>query len=107
MPTSKASLRGPLLRTLAALFAAVTVLYGAAWMYYIRFQTASGELGFTSAYSTAERAVLVESVEESSPAAQAGLQDGDRIMAVDEVPFDTRRRFEEWDHERAAEAMVL
>src|SRR5436190_693418 len=106
MPSSKASLRGPLLRTLAALFAAVTVLYGISWMYYIRFQTTSGELGFISAYSTADRAVVVEGVEEASPAAQAGLQAGDRITAVDEVPLDTRRRFVEWEHSRA-DAMVL
>src|SRR6185436_3177443 len=102
MQTPKASLRGPLLRTLAALFAAATVLYGAAWMYYIRFQTASGELGFTSAYSTGDGAVVVESVEEASPAAQAGLQAGDRITAVDEAPLDTRRRFVQWEHSGAS-----
>src|SRR5262245_13819292 len=66
-------------RSVAALVAAASLLYGALWMYYVRSQTASAELGLVAEYVPAERAAVVRVVENGSPAARAGLRPADAI----------------------------
>src|SRR5262245_3111140 len=107
MPSPNLSPAGVALRTLAGLFAAITILYGAAWMYYVRFQTVGAQLGFESRYSAPDQAAVVDSVEEGGPAAQAGLKAGDRITSVDGEPFDGQDSFDAWDHSRAGDIVVL
>lgn len=100
-------LRGALLRGLALALAAVTILYGGAWMYYVRLETASAELGFVSHYSDAASAVMVDSVEDGGPASRSGLRAGDRIVEVNGVPLDSRDAFEAWEHARADDPVTL
>jgi sigma-B regulation protein RsbU (phosphoserine phosphatase) len=75
------SLRKPLLVSLAALFAAATVLYSAVWMYNNGRQLPV-ELGFDNRYLAGEHCELVNSVVPGSPAETAGLRPGDRIVAI-------------------------
>ena len=72
----------PLLLTLAIVFAALTVLYSALWMYYIRLQTRV-ELGIESEYSLATKSLLTIRVQPGSPAEKSGLKAGDKIVAID------------------------
>jgi len=72
----------PLLRALALIFAALTILYSALWMYYIRLQTRV-ELGIETEYSVATRSLLTTRVQPVSPAEKAGLRAGDKIIAMD------------------------
>ena len=72
----------PLLLALAFVFAALTVLYSALWMYYIRLQTRV-ELGIESEYSLATKSLLTIRVQPGSPAEKSGLKAGDKIVAID------------------------
>lgn len=99
--------RDAILRGVAAIFALVTIQYGVAYMYYARIQTASAELGFSSAYSEQARAAVVGSVDTGGPAAQAGLASGDRIMAANGVRLSTVERFNRWDRSPAQDVVVF
>jgi sigma-B regulation protein RsbU (phosphoserine phosphatase) len=68
----------------AIVFAAATVLYSAAWMYYVR-QTppqAAVELGFQNDHRPDLGGELLTSIVPGSPAENAGLQPNDLIVAV-------------------------
>jgi sigma-B regulation protein RsbU (phosphoserine phosphatase) len=88
----------PFLATLAGVFAVVAILYGALWMYAVRYPGPLVELGFNQLhnpnYDPRTQSVSVDDVIEGSPAAQAGLRAGDRIIAVNgralgtEIGFD-------------------
>jgi len=72
----------PLLMVLAAVFAVLTILYSAAWMYYIRRPLAQPpvEVGFDESYSSA--GVEIHNVHPNSPAEKSGLRVNDRIVAI-------------------------
>src|SRR5271157_2157680 len=72
----------PLLYSAAVLFAALTIVYSAAWMYYIRRPPPSPqvEVGFDESYSSA--GVEINNVYPNSPAEKAGLKANDRIVAI-------------------------
>ena len=76
----------PFLATLAGIFAFVAILYGALWMYAVRYPGPVVELGFNQAhnphYDGLTHSLSVDDVVEGSPAEQAGLRAGDRITAV-------------------------
>ncbi|MFQ5817833.1 MAG: SpoIIE family protein phosphatase [Terriglobia bacterium] len=78
----------PLLVALATLFAAATVLYSAIWMYYVRWEP-KALIGIDTEYSPATRAFLVQRVREGTGAERAGLQPGDRIVAINGRPLHT------------------
>ncbi|MFZ0912309.1 MAG: hypothetical protein WAN09_03370, partial [Candidatus Korobacteraceae bacterium] len=66
----------PALLALAVLFAAATILYSAAWMYYIRREP-TVEIGIDTNYL--DQAIEVTNVYHDSPAEKAGLKPHDRI----------------------------
>jgi sigma-B regulation protein RsbU (phosphoserine phosphatase) len=69
------------LRVLAAVFAAVTLLFSVLWMYYARANP-SAELGIGFKYMPESRAMRITLVWENGPAARAGLREGDLVLAV-------------------------
>jgi PDZ domain len=71
----------PLLLALAIVFAALTILYSALWMYYVRLQTRV-ELGIETEYSLATKSLLTLRVQPGSPAEKSGLKPGDKIVAI-------------------------
>jgi S1-C subfamily serine protease len=81
----------PLLATLAKLFAAAVILYTGLWMLFGRWLPAV-ELGFDEQYIRSGHYELVTGVGKDSPAEKAGLQPGDRILAIDGRPLDTAQR---------------
>jgi hypothetical protein len=77
----------PLRVTLAALFAAATLLYSGLWM-YSNYRPIPVELGFSDEYLDAQHCELVRRVEKGSPAESAGLRAGDRIIEIDGRPVE-------------------
>ena len=75
-----------LLITLALLFAAASVFYATMWIFF-GSRGILVELGFDNKYLPADRSQLVQSVVPGSPAEHAGLQPGDRIVAIDRIPL--------------------
>lgn len=72
-----------LLLTLATIFAALTVFYSAAWMYYIRRPMAAPppvEVGFDESYSPS--GIEIDGVYPDSPGEKSGLKVNDRIIAI-------------------------
>src|SRR5215469_13585961 len=70
-----------LLIALALLFAATSVFYAAMWIVF-GSRGSPVELGFDNKYLPADRSQLVQSIVPGSPAEHAGLQPGDRIVAI-------------------------
>jgi sigma-B regulation protein RsbU (phosphoserine phosphatase) len=89
----------PFLATLAGLFAVVAILYGSLWMYAVRHPGPVVELGFNQLhnpnYDPRTHSLSVDDVIEGSPAAQAGLRPGDRIIAVNGRPLGTEIGFDD------------
>jgi len=71
----------PLLASVAILFATCTILYSALWTLYGNHPLPV-ELGFDNKYLPGEHSRLVQSVEPGSPAEQAGMKPGDRIIRI-------------------------
>jgi sigma-B regulation protein RsbU (phosphoserine phosphatase) len=71
----------PLLLALALLFAAATVVYSVAWMYYIRESSLPVEVGMDTQPSPP--GMIVTRVWKESPAESAGLRPRDVIIAID------------------------
>jgi len=71
-----------LLWVLGLLFAALTTLYSAAWMYYIRRPSLlpQVEIGFDESYTPT--GIGVQGVHPDSPAERSGLRANDRIVAI-------------------------
>ena len=63
----------PVLLALAVLFAAATIFYSAAWMYYIRQPSPQVEIGIDESETSA--GVEISNVRKNSPAERAGLKD--------------------------------
>jgi len=98
----------PVLVVLALCFAAATILYAVLWMYAVRRPGPSVELGFDSRYSTTDRCSTVQAVEKGSPADQAGLRVGDRIVALDRRAAESSALFDElWFHSRPGDSIQL
>src|SRR5271157_3186514 len=72
----------PLQYAAAILLAALTLLYSAAWMYYVRrtLQVTQVEIGIDAFYSSA--GVEIDGVHPNSPAEKAGLKTKDLIVAI-------------------------
>jgi sigma-B regulation protein RsbU (phosphoserine phosphatase) len=70
----------PVLFALAVLLAAATVLYGAAWIYYMRHAPPQVEIGIDESYRYT--GVDLDNVRPNSPAEKAGLKPHDRIVAI-------------------------
>ena len=79
----------PVLLAAAILLAAVTILYSAAWMYYVRrpLPTPQVEVGFDESYTSA--GVEINNVYPNSPAEKAGLKVNDRIVAINGSSADS------------------
>ncbi|MBZ5569667.1 MAG: SpoIIE family protein phosphatase [Acidobacteriia bacterium] len=84
METRTGTTRRAWLLAAAIVFAAASVLYSAAWMYYMRQAPpqASVELGFENDYRRDPGCDLITSVVPGSPAESAGLKPNDCIVAV-------------------------
>lgn len=80
--TKLSSFRKPLLAVLATLFAATVILYSGLWMFYNRWQP-TVQLGFDNDHLQAEHCDLLTNIHKDSPAENAGLRVGDRILKVD------------------------
>ena len=97
----------PALVALASFFAAATILYSSLWMYAVR-RPPPVELGFTSQYSATDHYSTVLTVVKGSPAEQAGLRVGDRILALDGGRLESPALFERfWFHSRPGDSIQL
>jgi phosphoserine phosphatase RsbU/P len=67
--------------SLAIAFAAATVAYSVAWMYYVRVSSLPVEIGIDNSFNSA--GVQVNHVWNDSPAQRAGLRAKDVIVAID------------------------
>jgi predicted metalloprotease with PDZ domain len=86
------SLPRPLLLALAILFAAATTAYSIIWILGTR--RVRVRLGIeTGNFWTAAHALAIRSVESGSPAEQAGVRPGDRIVAVNGERLDNPSPF--------------
>jgi len=86
------SLSRPLLLTLAILFAAATTAYSIIWI--VGARRVRVRLGIeTGNFWTAAHALAIRSVESGSPAEQAGVRPGDRIVAVNGERLDNPSPF--------------
>ncbi|HXW62886.1 MAG TPA: SpoIIE family protein phosphatase [Candidatus Acidoferrales bacterium] len=98
----------PVLIVLALLFAVSMILYSSLWMYAVRHRGPSVELGFDSQYSTTDHCSKVQTVEKGGPAEQAGLQVGDRILALDGKRVTSSVLFDEvWLRSRPGDSIQL
>ena len=100
-------MRKGLFVALVAIQAAISVGYGLVWMFYAQARTASAAIGVVAEYDDVARVAVVTSVEGGSPAAAAGLREGDRIRSADGARLGSRARFLEWDHTTVDEDLVL
>jgi len=80
--TTRSHTSRPLLLALGIVFAALTIFYSAAWMYYIRrpLPMPPVEIGFDESYSSA--GIEIQNVHPNSPGEQSGLKANDRIIAI-------------------------
>ena len=93
------SLPRPFLAALATVFAAAAVLYASVWIYVERYPGPRVELGFNKLhnepYDESAHSITVGDVVQGSPAEQAGLRAGDRIIGVNGRRLSTYAPFEE------------
>src|ERR1700752_2076312 len=93
--TTRSRVSQSLLLTLAIVFAALTILYSAAWMYYIRrpLPVPQVEVGFDESYSP--DGIEINSVHPNSPAEESGLKASDRIVAINGSRADSTAEWNE------------
>lgn len=92
---------------MATLFAVATILYSCLWMYVVR-HPAPVELGFDPQYSSTSHSLAVEEVLKGSPAEEAGLRVGDRIVAVNGRRLETMKPFDEvWFRSQPGDSVEL
>jgi len=98
----------PILFALAAILAVMAILYSGLWMYYFRHQQPPVEFGFDNLYNQAARTMDVTGVYKGSPAEQAGLRAGDRILAVNGRTLETVAPFDDvWGSARPGDPVNL
>lgn len=89
----------PLLLSMAILFCGATTAYTAAWMYNVRSADTVVELGFNKLhneqYDEKTHSITIGDVVQGSPAEQAGLKAGDRIIGVNGRPLNTSAPYNE------------
>jgi sigma-B regulation protein RsbU (phosphoserine phosphatase) len=91
----------------AALFSAWALLYTVSLLLAAQPQS-QVELGFTSDFRVAEQALVVTEVSAASPAQQAGLAPGDRIVAVDGLAIENDRvQPDAWMRHKAGDRVRL
>jgi len=103
----------PLLLALAAIFAALTIFYSAAWMYYIRRPMSAPppvEVGFDELYSPS--GIEIDSVYPNSPAEKSGLKVNDRIVAINGRSADSESGWDElesriWQSSQPGDTVTL
>jgi len=80
--TTQSRIHRAWLLALATVFAALTIFYSAAWMYYIRrpLPAAPVEVGFDESYSP--DGIEIYRVHPDNPAEKSGLKAHDRIVAI-------------------------
>lgn len=101
------SLPKPLVATVAALFAAATVLYSALWMYDSRWRPRV-ELGFDERYVASGNYELVMSVQSGSPAKAAGLRANDRILKINGSPLRSAESLgDAWEKHKPGDSVRL
>jgi phosphoserine phosphatase RsbU/P len=103
----------PFLATVATLLATLAALYSALWMHDVRRPGPQQvELGFNQLhdvrYNERTHSLSVEDVVKGSPAEQAGVHPGDRIVAVNGRALDTSIPFDEtWANSRPGDRVQL
>ena len=104
-----AALHKRLLLLLAVVFAAATIAYSGIWMYsVIGPAMAPVELGIETDYDPAQHCQFITLVHSGSPAAQAGLQEGDCVLALNGILLATKSTMEDvYFHERPGDAAEL
>jgi len=85
----------PWLLALGTVFAALTIFYSAAWMYYIRRPSPlpQVEVGFDESYSSS--GIEIQNVHPNSPAENSGLKANDRIVAINGSTADSASAWNE------------
>ena len=93
--TTQSRVYRPLLLALGIVFAALTIFYSAAWMYYIRRPSLAPqvEIGFDESYSSA--GIEIQNVHPNSPAEKSGLRANDRIVAINGSRADSSSAWNE------------
>jgi sigma-B regulation protein RsbU (phosphoserine phosphatase) len=102
---------------LAGVYSLGLVVYCVAWMAAARLPPANTaprvELGYDEEYRPTERAQLVLSTKRGSPAEAMGLAQGDRILLIDGLPFQSGDRendntqIREWRRLKAGDRVTL
>jgi sigma-B regulation protein RsbU (phosphoserine phosphatase) len=82
-----------LLATLAALFGLAVVAYAAIWIYYLHWGLPRAFLGIRFDFDPVAQCLAVHEPIADTPAARAGLQKGDCIVAVNGQALPTPRPF--------------
>ena len=82
----------PSRRALAVTFGALLTLYSVSWMYLVR-QESEVVVGIDAEFRPICQCLAVRALTPEGPAAQAGLQVGDRVRALDGRPFDRYEPF--------------
>jgi phosphoserine phosphatase RsbU/P len=111
MPTSDPVRRyRPLLYSAAVLLAALTVLYGVAWMYYVRQPMPEVAIGIDEKHTPS--GTVVSRVNPNWPAVAAGLKANDVITAINGIRADSALgwsslMFHTWIKARPGDKVVL
>ena len=100
------SFRKPILATVAILFAAIALLYSALFFLYGNAQLPV-ELGFDNEYQRSDNSQLVRSVYPGSPAEQAGMKAGDRIVRINGVRVEEDTMTRVWAQQKPGDGVEL
>jgi len=101
------------LLAIAVLLCAATTIYALVWMYDARHPALNlVEIGFNRVHDTffdpVTSSIRVYDVEPESPAARAGLQEGDRIIALNGSPLTSYAVFNKvWSHAQPGDTVDL
>ncbi len=100
------SSRKPVLVFAALVFAGCTIFYSALWALYSE-QPVLVELGFDNKYLPLDRSQLVRSIVPGSPAEQAGIKAGDRIVRINGAPLQEDSLVRIWIQHKPGDSVDL